>query len=124
MRAEVRRFVRMCLVPAHVDDGALVRPLAENTHRVGDGGAAHHPPEARRRLHRRHPHLRSAQVAANTQLLARGMNPDEGGAHMVVHEPEGGGGVFSTGSITYVSSLPVSDALSTITANVVRRFLQ
>ena len=60
---------------------------------------------------------------ANVELLAKGTNADAGGADMVVHEPGGGGGVFSTGSITYISSLLVSDAVSRLTANVVRRFL-
>jgi hypothetical protein len=59
----------------------------------------------------------------NLQLLAKGTNADEGGAEMVVHEPGGGGAVFSTGSITYISSLLVSDEVSRVTANVVRRFL-
>ena len=59
----------------------------------------------------------------NLRLLAKGTNPDNGGAEMVVHEPAGGGAVFSTGSITYVSSLLVSEPVSTITANVLRRFL-
>ena len=60
----------------------------------------------------------------NVELLARGMNDNDGGAHMVIHEPDGGGAVFSTGSITYISSLLVSDELSTITGNVLRRFLE
>ena len=68
--------------------------------------------------------ISAANSPKNTELLARGMNADDGGAHMVVHEPDGGGAVFSTGSITYISSLPVSDELSQITANVVRRFLK
>ena len=60
---------------------------------------------------------------ANVELLAKGTNADAGGADMVVHEPDGGGSVFSTGSITYISSLLVSNAVSRLTANVVRRFL-
>ena len=64
-----------------------------------------------------------ANSPKNVQLLAKGMNPDDGGAHMVIHEPDGGGAVFSTGSITYVSSLLVSDPVSTITRNVLQRFL-
>ena len=58
----------------------------------------------------------------NVQLLAQGTNPEEGGAQMITHEPGGGGAVFSTGSITYVSSLLVSEPVSRITRNVLQRF--
>ena len=56
------------------------------------------------------------------QLLARGLNPDNGGAHMVFFETPGGGAVFSAGSICWPSSLLVDEAVSKITANVVKRF--
>ena len=59
----------------------------------------------------------------NVRLLAKGTNRDNGGAEMVCYEVAGGGAVFSAGSINYVSSLPVDDAISRITANVLRRFL-
>lgn len=59
----------------------------------------------------------------NTKMLAKGLNPDDGGAEMVIHETGSGGAVFSTGSITYVSSILVDDNVSKITANVLRRFL-
>ena len=51
------------------------------------------------------------------------MNPDDGGADMVdrTNRP-GGGAVFSAGSITWVSSILVDDAVSRITSNVLRRF--
>jgi hypothetical protein len=65
----------------------------------------------------------SASSPGNTQLLAEGKNPDEGGAQMVLHEPGEGGAVFSAGSICWPSSLLVDDAVSRITANVVRRFV-
>lgn len=58
-----------------------------------------------------------------TKLLARGMNPDNGGAEMVVFETDSGGSVFSAGSICWPSSLLVDEAVSKITANVVRRFV-
>lgn len=58
----------------------------------------------------------------NVKLLAQGMNPDRGGADMVIHEPGGGGAVFSAGSITWPASILVDDAVSKITANVLRRF--
>lgn len=59
----------------------------------------------------------------NVQLVARGLNPDDGGAHMVVHEPGNGGMVFSVGSITYPASILVDDIVSRVTANVLTRFL-
>ena len=65
----------------------------------------------------------SAHSPRNVQLLAKGLNKDDGGAHMIIHEPDGGGAVFSAGSITYISSLLVSDGVSSITRNVLRRFL-
>ncbi len=58
------------------------------------------------------------------QLLAKGMNPDDGGAEMVVLETPSGGRVFSVGSINYVLSLPVDDDVSRITANVLRKCLE
>jgi hypothetical protein len=66
----------------------------------------------------------SASSPANVRLLAKGLNPDGGGAEMAIHEPAGGGAVFSAGSITYVSSLLVDENVSQITANVIRRFLE
>ena len=66
----------------------------------------------------------SPSSPSSTKLLARGLNPDEGGANMVVHEPGNGAAVFSTGSINWPSSLLVDRQVSQITANVVRRFAQ
>ena len=60
----------------------------------------------------------------NVKLLAKGLNPDDGGAEMVLFDTPGGGAVFSAGSICYPSSLPVDDNVSMITANVLRRFLR
>ena len=65
---------------------------------------------------------RSTRSPANTQLLAKGTNPDNGGAEVVYHEPAGGGAVFSVGSITWVSALLVDDNVSRITRNVLDRF--
>jgi hypothetical protein len=61
---------------------------------------------------------------SGTKLLARGLNPDDGGAHLAIHETAGGGAVFSAGSICWPSSLLVDRHVSRITANVVRRFVQ
>jgi hypothetical protein len=67
---------------------------------------------------------RSPSSPHNTHLLARGTNPNEGGADMVLHEPAGGGAVFSAGSIAWPASVLVDDAVSKITANVLVRFLE
>lgn len=66
---------------------------------------------------------RSAHSPPNCHLLARGLNPDDGGAEMVIFDTPGGGEVFSVGSINYCASLPVDEAVSKITANVLHRFL-
>jgi N,N-dimethylformamidase len=66
----------------------------------------------------------SAASPPNTALLAKGTNPDEGGAEMVYYDvPQGGGAVFSVGSITYPSSLLMDPHISRITLNVLTRFL-
>ncbi|HEY2415948.1 MAG TPA: carboxypeptidase-like regulatory domain-containing protein [Pirellulaceae bacterium] len=57
-----------------------------------------------------------------TRLLAKGTNPDDGGAEMAIIEPAGRGAVFSAGSINWVSSILVDDAVSQITRNVLTRF--
>jgi N,N-dimethylformamidase len=54
--------------------------------------------------------------------LAKGTNPDEGGADLVYFETPGGGAVFSVGSICWPSSVLADDAVSRITANVLSRF--
>jgi hypothetical protein len=59
----------------------------------------------------------------NVKLLAKGLNPDNGGAEMVHFDTPNGGAVFSAGSICYPSSLPVDEGVSKVTANVLRRFL-
>jgi N,N-dimethylformamidase len=64
---------------------------------------------------------RTAHSPKNAHLIARGTNRDDGGAEMIYFETPGGGAVFSAGSITYVSSLPVDESISTITRNVIER---
>jgi len=59
-----------------------------------------------------------------TVHLAKGLNPDEGGSDMVLHETPSGGAVFSVGSITWPSCLLVDDGVSRITNNVLRRFVE
>ncbi|MFO0926656.1 MAG: DUF6605 domain-containing protein [Gemmataceae bacterium] len=81
-------------------------------HRRCPGGASGHETDKR-----------SPSSPPNVHLLARGTNPDDGGAEMVVFDTPSGGRVFSAGSISYPCSLPVDAHISTITANVLRRFL-
>ncbi len=64
----------------------------------------------------------SPQSPANVQILAKGLNPNQGGAEIVYFDTPGGGEVFSVGSITWPACLPVDEAVSTITANVMKRF--
>jgi N,N-dimethylformamidase len=65
----------------------------------------------------------SASSPKKVHRLAKGTNAEDGGADMVIFDTPGGGAVFSTGSICYVSSLPVDDGVSAVTRNVLRRFL-
>jgi hypothetical protein len=66
----------------------------------------------------------SPSSPAGVYVLAKGLNPDGGGAEMVCFETPSGGMVFSVGSINFVASLPVDGGVSKVTANVLRRFLQ
>jgi len=66
---------------------------------------------------------RSASSPANTHLIAKGTNPDDGGSEIVYHEPQPGSAVFSVGSITWVSALFTDPHVSRITHNVLTRFL-
>ena len=54
--------------------------------------------------------------------LAKGDNPDDAGADLICFDTSSGGGVFSTGSLTWTLSLPIDDHVSAITANVLRRW--
>lgn len=84
----------------------------ESQHERIPGGASGHETDKR-----------SASSPANVHLLAKGLNPDDGGAEMVIYDTESGGTVFSVGSITYCACLLVDEPTSQITANVVRKFL-
>ena len=64
----------------------------------------------------------SPNSPAGAVRLAKGLNPDDGGADIVTFETPSGGAVFSVGSICWPSSVLVDDAVSKITANVLRRF--
>lgn len=59
----------------------------------------------------------------NIKILAKGMNPDQGGAEITIFDTPSGGSVFSVGSINYVASLPIDDKISQLTRNVFRHFL-
>jgi N,N-dimethylformamidase len=63
----------------------------------------------------------TARSPVTVERIAKGMNPNGGGAEMI-HMRLGAGAVFSTGSITWVASLLVDPHVSRITANVLRRF--
>jgi N,N-dimethylformamidase len=84
----------------------------ESLHERIPGGASGHETDKR-----------SASSPTNTVLLAKGINPDDGGSEIIVHERDHGGAVFSVGSITWVSSLLLDEAVSTITRNVVNNFI-
>src|SRR5204862_4919610 len=58
----------------------------------------------------------SASSPKNVRTFAKGLNSDDGGAEMVIFDTQSGGCVFSVGSINYVSSLPVDEHVSWITA--------
>ena len=59
----------------------------------------------------------------NVELIAKGTNPEDGGAHMIYFETQSGGQVFSVGSICWNASLLVDQYVSKITANVVKKFV-
>lgn len=61
---------------------------------------------------------RTPSSPPQARLLAKGLNPDEGGAEIVIVEPFGDGAVFSTGSITWIPALPVDPVVSRVTKNV------
>ena len=65
----------------------------------------------------------TANSPAGTKLLAKGLNPDDGGAEVVARETASGGAVFSVGSIIWPASLMVDEGVSQITRNVITRFL-
>jgi N,N-dimethylformamidase len=57
-------------------------------------------------------------------LLAKGTNPNDGGAEIVLFDTPSGGAVFSVGSIAWPSAVLVDEYVSMITSNVIRRFLE
>ncbi len=59
----------------------------------------------------------------NLVHLAKGTNPENSGADLVLYETPAGGAVFAAGSLNWTLALPIDPAVSRITANVLRRFL-
>ncbi|MBI1323550.1 carboxypeptidase regulatory-like domain-containing protein [bacterium] len=86
---------------------------SESLHRRCPGGASGHETDKR-----------TASTPPGTVVIARGLNPGDGGAQIVTFETPSGGAVFSAGSITWPSSILVSEPVSRITANVLNRFLK
>ncbi len=84
----------------------------QSLHRRCEGGASGHETDKV-----------SPHSPPGVLVLAKGINPDDGGAHMAFYETDSGGAVFAAGSITYPSSLLVDEPLSKVTANVLNRFL-
>ena len=64
----------------------------------------------------------SASSPHGVRALAKGMNPNEGGAEIVAFETASGGQVFSVGSICWPACVLVDETVSKITANVLQRF--
>jgi len=84
----------------------------ESLHRRCPGGASGHETDKL-----------SPFSPKNIQHLARGINPDNGGADLTMYDTPSGGRVFAAGSIAWTSAILVDDAVSKITANVLRKFL-
>lgn len=82
-------------------------------HERSPGGASGHETDKR-----------SPSSPANTTCAAIGLNPDNGGAELVTVSYPCGGEVFSAGSITWTSSIMIDDHISTITKNVLDRYLK
>jgi hypothetical protein len=66
----------------------------------------------------------SPSTPPQAKVIAKGLNPDDGGADMVVFDAHSKGMVFSAGSINFVASLPVDEGVSRLTENVLRRMLE
>ena len=59
----------------------------------------------------------------NLRHLAKGDNPEDSGADMIIYETPGGGAVFSAGSLCWTLSVIVDPGVSQVTANVLKKFL-
>jgi hypothetical protein len=86
---------------------------AASLHERCPGGASGHETDKR-----------TKSSPKNCVVLARGMNENDGGAEIIYHETASGGAVFSVGSITWTASILVDSAVSKMTHNVLKKFLQ
>jgi hypothetical protein len=66
---------------------------------------------------------RSPSSPPGTRLLAKGLNPEDGGAEITIYETPSCGSVFAVGSITWVSALFTDRAVAQTTRNVLKRYL-
>ena len=64
----------------------------------------------------------SPESPANVRHLAKGLNPEDTGADMVMFETPSGGAVFAAGSLCWTLSIIVDKGVSNVTANVLGRF--
>jgi hypothetical protein len=92
---------------------AVLEPALVGQHERCPGGASGHETD---KISRHSP--------PGTKLLAKGLNPDGGGAEMARYETATGGAVFAAGSIVWPSSLLVDRHVSRITRNVLERYLR
>lgn len=65
----------------------------------------------------------TAYTPATATVLARGTNPDRGGAELTHFTTASGGEVFAAGSITWPTAIPVDEVVAAVTRNVLDRFL-
>lgn len=63
-----------------------------------------------------------SQKIPTLKIIAKGTNPNFGGADMIYYETSTGGKVFSVGSISYTSCLCCDSMVSKITRNVLNEF--
>ncbi len=106
-----------CLLPDHwVFEGTGLREGdlfgIQSQHERIHGGASGHETDKM-----------SEHSPKGALLLAKGTNPDNGGAEVVYHETASNGAVFSVGSINWVHSLLCDEPVSAITRNAVTRLL-
>jgi hypothetical protein len=83
---------------------------AASLHERCPGGASGHETDKR-----------TDSSPSNCQVMARGTNPNDGGAEMIFFEAPNGGAVFSVGSINWPSSILVDPIVSATTRNVLKR---
>jgi hypothetical protein len=62
-----------------------------------------------------------SKAGASVLLLARGENPEGGGADMTLYQHKGGGWIFSAGSLSFVPALLVDTQLGKMVLNVLEK---